>query len=85
MTPRTKAIVPVHIYGHPVDMEPVLEIAQRKGVYVIEDCAQAHGARYRGQPVGSIGDLGCFSFYPTKNLGAMGDGGAVVSRVSDPG
>jgi dTDP-4-amino-4,6-dideoxygalactose transaminase len=80
ITPRTRAIVPVHIYGHPVDMEAVMAIAQRAGIRVIEDCAQAHGARYRQQSVGSIGDLGCFSFYPTKNLGAMGDGGAVVGR-----
>jgi len=80
ITPRTKAIIPVHLYGHPADMAPILEIARRVQVRVIEDCAQAHGATYHGRPVGTLGDLGCFSFYPTKNLGALGDGGAVVSR-----
>ncbi len=80
ITERTRAIVPVHLYGHPADMEPILAIARRAGLRVIEDCAQAHGATYHGRPVGTLGDLGCFSFYPTKNLGALGDGGAVVSR-----
>ncbi len=80
ITPRTKAVIPVHLYGHPAEMEPILAIAAQAGIRVIEDCAQAHGARYRGRSVGGLGDLGCFSFYPTKNLGAMGDGGAVVSR-----
>src|SRR5690606_17305705 len=80
ITRRTKAIIPVHLYGHPAEMGMILEIAQRAGLRVIEDCAQAHGARYRGRHVGVWGDLGCFSFYPTKNLGALGDGGAVVSR-----
>jgi dTDP-3-amino-3,4,6-trideoxy-alpha-D-glucose transaminase len=78
VTPHTRAIIPVHLYGHPADMRPILEIARRHGLRVIEDCAQAHGARYHGQRVGTLGDLGCFSFYPTKNLGALGDGGAVV-------
>ena len=82
ITPRTKAIVPVHLYGHPAAMQPILEQARQAGLRVIEDCAQAHGARYAGQRVGTLGDLGCFSFYPTKNLGALGDGGAVVSRDS---
>lgn len=82
MSPGTKAIVAVHLYGQPADMDAVLAIARRRGVPVIEDCAQAAGAEYRGQRVGSIGDAGCFSFYPTKNLGAVGDGGAVVT--SDP-
>lgn len=80
VTARTKAIVPVHLYGHPVDLAPILDLAQGAGLRVIEDCAQAHGATYRGQHVGTWGDLGCFSFYPTKNLGALGDGGAVIGR-----
>ncbi len=80
ITPCTKAIIPVHLYGHPADMVPILEIARQAQVRVIEDCAQAHGATYHGQPVGILGELGCFSFYPTKNLGALGDGGAVVSQ-----
>jgi dTDP-4-amino-4,6-dideoxygalactose transaminase len=79
VTPRTKAIVPVHIYGHPVDMGAVLEVARKHRLRVVEDCAQAHGALHRGRRVGSIGDLACFSFYPTKNLGAVGDGGMVVT------
>ena len=82
ITPRTRAIIPVHIYGHPVDLTAVLEIAGQHGLRVIEDCAQAHGATYQGRHVGTWGDCGCFSFYPTKNLGALGDGGAVVS--TDP-
>ncbi len=69
----------MHLYGHPADLAPILEFARRYDLRVIEDCAQAHGATYRGQAVGTWGDLGCFSFYPTKNLGALGDGGAVVS------
>lgn len=80
ITPRTRAIIPVHLYGHPADMDAILEIAERYQLRVIEDCAQAHGARYKGRPVGTMGDLGCFSFYPTKNLGALGDGGAVVGN-----
>ncbi|MEM7533095.1 MAG: DegT/DnrJ/EryC1/StrS family aminotransferase [Chloroflexota bacterium] len=80
ITERTKAIIPVHLYGHPADMDAILEIAQRHNLAVIEDCAQAHGATYNGQQIGSMGDIACFSFYPTKNLGALGDGGAVVSR-----
>lgn len=83
ITPRTKAVIPVHIYGHPAQMDAILAVARQAGLRVIEDCAQAHGARYAGQPVGTLGDLGCFSFYPTKNLGALGDGGAVVSRDPD--
>jgi dTDP-3-amino-3,4,6-trideoxy-alpha-D-glucose transaminase len=77
--PRTRCVIPVHLMGATVDMEPLLEVARAAGIHVIEDCAQAHGARYRGQRVGTFGDLGCFSMYPTKNLGAWGDGGAVVS------
>lgn len=80
ITPRTRAVIPVHLYGHPAQMEAILSIAADAGIRVIEDCAQAHGARYLGRSVGTMGDLGCFSFYPTKNLGALGDGGAVVSR-----
>lgn len=80
ITSHTKAIIPVHIYGHPVDMYPIVEIAEKFNLKVIEDCAQAHGATYKGKHVGSIGDIGCFSFYPTKNLGALGDGGMVVTN-----
>jgi dTDP-4-amino-4,6-dideoxygalactose transaminase len=79
ITPRTKAIVPVHLYGQPADMDPILDIAARRGLVVIEDACQAHGAEYRGKRCGSLGTLGCFSFYPTKNLGAYGEGGAVVT------
>jgi dTDP-4-amino-4,6-dideoxygalactose transaminase len=80
ITPRTKAIVPVHLYGHPADIDPILEIARRHHLAVIEDAAQAHGAEYKGHRVGSLGDLGCFSFYPTKNLGACGEAGMVVTN-----
>ncbi|MBJ7297385.1 MAG: DegT/DnrJ/EryC1/StrS family aminotransferase, partial [Dolichospermum sp.] len=80
ITERTKAILPVHLYGQPADMEPILDIARRYGLTVIEDAAQAHRAEYKGQRVGSIGDLGCFSFYPGKNLGAYGEGGMVVTN-----
>ncbi|HID77279.1 MAG TPA: DegT/DnrJ/EryC1/StrS family aminotransferase [Planctomycetaceae bacterium] len=79
-TRRTRAVIPVHLYGHPADMEPILEIARRRGVKVVEDACQAHGALYRGRPAGSMGDAGCFSFYPGKNLGACGDAGAVVTN-----
>jgi len=79
ITPRTKAILPVHLYGQAADMDPIMEIARRHGLVVIEDAAQAHGARYKGRPVGSIGDMACFSFYPGKNLGAYGEGGAVTT------
>ena len=80
ITPRTKALLPVHLYGQPADMGPIMEIARRHGLKVIEDCAQAHGAKYYGQKVGTFGDAACFSFYPGKNLGAYGDGGAVVTN-----
>ncbi len=80
ITPKTKAIMPVHLFGQPVDMTRVMAIAQRLNLWVIEDCAQAIGASWQNQPVGSIGHIGCFSFYPTKNLGACGDGGAVTTQ-----
>ncbi len=76
---RTKAILPVHLYGQAADMDPILTIARRHGLMVIEDAAQAHGAQYKSRRVGVIGDLGCFSFYPSKNLGAYGEGGMVVT------
>src|SRR5213594_2946532 len=79
ITPRTKAILPVHLYGQPADMDPILAIARKHGLTVIEDAAQAHGAKYHGRPCGSMGEVGCFSFYPGKNLGAYGEGGAVVT------
>lgn len=79
ITPRTKAIVPVHLYGQPADMDPILAVARKHGLVVIEDAAQAHGAEYRGRRIGSLGDLGCFSFYPGKNLGAYGEAGMVVT------
>jgi dTDP-4-amino-4,6-dideoxygalactose transaminase len=80
ITPRTKAILPVHLHGLMADMGAIMEIARRHDLVVIEDAAQAHGAEYKGRRAGSIGDLGCFSFYPGKNLGAYGEGGAVVSN-----
>ena len=80
ITPRTKAIIPVHLYGQPCDMDPIMDIANKYNLKVIEDCAQAHGARYKGKKVGTIGHAGCFSFYPTKNLGAIGDGGGVITN-----
>ena len=79
ITPQTRAIIPVHLYGQPADMDPILEIAEKYGLYIIEDAAQAHGARYKGRRVGSLGHAACFSFYPSKNLGACGDAGAVVT------
>jgi dTDP-4-amino-4,6-dideoxygalactose transaminase len=82
ITPRTKAILPVHLFGHPSDMERIMAIAEKHGLYVIEDCAQAFGAEIRGKKVGSFGDTGCFSFYPSKNLGACGDGGMITLRES---
>ena len=79
ITERTKAILPVHLYGHPANLGYILEIASEYGLFLIEDACQAHGAEYGGKKVGSIGDIGCFSFYPTKNLGAWGDGGIAVT------
>jgi len=83
ITANTKAIMPVHLYGHPADMDPIMVTAEKHGLKVIEDCAQAHGARYKGKRVGSLGHAAGFSFYPGKNLGAYGDGGAVVSKEED--
>lgn len=80
ITARTKAILPVHLYGQPADMEPIIKIARKHDLMVIEDAAQAHGATYQGQTVGTFGDVACFSFYPGKNLGAYGDGGAVATN-----
>jgi dTDP-4-amino-4,6-dideoxygalactose transaminase len=80
ITPRTKAIMPVHLYGQAADMDPILEVARRHGLRVIEDAAQAHGAEYRGRRCGSMGDIAGFSFYPGKNLGAYGEGGAVTTN-----
>lgn len=83
ITPRTKAILPVHLYGQACDMDPILNIARKHGLKVIEDACQAHGALYKGQRVGSLGEMGCFSFYPGKNLGAYGEGGIVVTNNED--
>jgi dTDP-4-amino-4,6-dideoxygalactose transaminase len=80
ITPRTRAIIPVHLYGQPADMDPILEIARQHRLVVIEDAAQAHGAEYKGRRVGGLGDLGCFSFYPAKNLGAFGEGGLLTTN-----
>ena len=80
LTPRTRAIIPVHLFGHPVDMQPVLDFARAHGLRVIEDASQAHGATYQGQLVGSLGDIGCFSFYFSKNLGAYGEAGICVTN-----
>ena len=82
ISPRTKAIIPVHLYGQAADLDPIVEIASRHGLIVIEDAAQAHFARYKGRPVGAIGAIGCFSFYPGKNLGAYGEGG--LATTNDP-
>ncbi|MYM60768.1 aminotransferase class I/II-fold pyridoxal phosphate-dependent enzyme [Vibrio sp. OCN044] len=80
ITPKTKAVMAVHLYGHPCDMDGLLDLAEKHDLRVIEDCAQAHGAKYKGRDVGSIGDVGTFSFYPGKNLGAYGDGGAITTN-----
>ncbi|KQC07471.1 MAG: hypothetical protein APR62_00470 [Smithella sp. SDB] len=80
ITAKTKAIVPVHLFGHPADMAPVVEIARKHNLKVIEDCAQAFGAKYNGKKVGTIGDVGCFSFFPSKNLAGYGDGGMVITN-----
>ena len=80
ITTHTKAILPVHLFGQPADMDPILDIAKAHQLFVIEDACQAHGAKYKGRMAGCLGDVGCFSFYPTKNLGAYGDGGLVLTR-----
>lgn len=80
ITPRTKAVIPVHLYGQTADMDPILEVARKHGLHVVEDAAQAHGAEYKGRRAGSIGDVGCFSFYPGKNLGAYGEAGGIVTN-----
>ncbi|MGE0652866.1 MAG: DegT/DnrJ/EryC1/StrS family aminotransferase [Alphaproteobacteria bacterium] len=80
LSERTKAVIPVHLYGHAADMDATVSIARKHGLYVVEDCAQAAGASIHGRKLGSWGDIGCFSFYPTKNLGALGDGGMVVTN-----
>ena len=80
ITPRTKAIIPVHLYGHPAHMDPIRQLAEKRGLAVIEDACQAHGARYKGKRAGSLGHAAAFSFYPGKNLGAYGDGGMVVTN-----
>ncbi|MEE8128698.1 MAG: DegT/DnrJ/EryC1/StrS family aminotransferase [Vicinamibacterales bacterium] len=83
VTDRTKAVLPVHLFGQPVDMDPVRAVARQHGLTVVEDACQAHGASYNGQPVGSLGHVGCFSFYPTKNLAAAGEGGIIVTNDAD--
>ena len=83
ITARTKAILPVHLFGHPLDMDKIMAIAEANNLKVVEDCAQSTGAHWRGKPLGSFGDVGCFSFFPTKNLGAAGDGGAVTTNDFD--
>jgi len=83
ITPRTKAIMPVHLYGQCADMDPIMELARQHRLVVIEDAAQAHGAKYKGRPAGSLADIACFSFYPTKNLGAYGEGGAVTTSSAE--
>jgi len=83
ITAKTKAIIAVHLYGHPCDMESLQQIAKQHNLYIIEDCAQSHGAQFKGQSVGSIGDIATFSFYPGKNLGAYGDGGAITTNNAE--
>ena len=80
ITPKTKAIIPVHLFGQPADMDPIMAIAEKHGLKVVEDACQAHGAEYKGKKAGSIGAVGCFSFYPGKNLGAYGEGGGIVTN-----
>lgn len=83
ITPKTKAIIPVHLYGQPCDMDVIMDVAKRHNLHVIEDCCQAIGAKYKGQMVGTFGDFGCLSFYPTKNLGGMGDGGLIMTNSEE--
>src|SRR5512136_1333595 len=83
ITGNTKAVIPVHLFGHPADMDPIVKIARKYNIKVIEDCAQAFGATYNGKKVGTIGDCGCFSFFPSKNLAGYGDGGMIITRNED--
>jgi dTDP-4-amino-4,6-dideoxygalactose transaminase len=83
INPKTKAIMAVHLYGHPCDMDELFEVANEFNLYIIEDCAQAHGSKYKGKSIGSMGDIATFSFYPGKNLGAYGDGGAITTNNND--
>ena len=83
ITGKTKAIIPVHLFGHPADMKPIMDLARKYGLRIIEDCAQAFGSTYQGKKVGSIGDCGCFSFFPSKNLAGYGDGGMVITRSEE--
>jgi dTDP-4-amino-4,6-dideoxygalactose transaminase len=83
ITARTRAIIPVHLYGHPADLNPILALAREHGLFVVEDAAQSHGARYHGKRIGAHGDIVCWSFYPGKNLGAMGDAGAITTDNAD--
>ena len=83
LTARTRCVIPVHLFGRPVEMDPLLALCRERDIAVVEDACQAHGALYRGRPVGSLGDAGCFSFYPTKNLGGWGDGGALVTNDAE--
>jgi len=85
INPKTKCIVPVHIYGHPVDMDPLVEIANEKNIKIIEDCCQAHGAKYKGRSIGNFGDIGIFSFFPSKNMTVGGDGGMIVTNNEEYG
>jgi dTDP-4-amino-4,6-dideoxygalactose transaminase len=80
ITPRTRAVIPVHLYGQAADIDPILELARKHNLFVVEDAAQAHGAEYKGRVVGGLGSAGCFSFYPSKNLGAYGEAGAIVTN-----
>jgi dTDP-3-amino-3,4,6-trideoxy-alpha-D-glucose transaminase len=83
LTPKVRCVIPVHLFGATVDLDPILELTREAGIHVIEDACQAHGARYNGRRTGTIGVIGCFSFYPTKNLGGWGDGGAIVTAVPE--
>lgn len=83
ITSRTRGLIPVHLYGHPVDMDPIMELARQHGLWVLEDASHAHGASYKGRKTGSLGDIAAFSFYPGKNLGAYGDGGAITTSVAE--
>lgn len=83
ITPATRALLPVHLYGQPADLDPILALARQHGLAVVEDAAQAHGARYKGRRIGAHGDVVCWSFYPGKNLGALGDGGAITTNRAD--